>query len=171
MLQETRGSESRTMNKTVVERASDRELVITRTFNGPARIVFDAWTKPELLKRWWAPKALGVTLFSCDSDARVGGAYRFVFGHDPAKPMAFTGTYKEFLPSSRLVFTQIFEPMREAGEGLITITFEEVGGKTLVVSRERFPSKEVLDGVLASGMEKGMRLTLDQLDELLPSLV
>ncbi len=162
------------MNKTVVERSSDRELLITRSFNAPPRTVFDAWTKPELLKRWWAPKALGVTLFSCNADLRVGGRYRYVFGHDEAKPMAFNGWYKEFFPYTRLVYTQIFEPMPEAGEGVITTTFEDISEgsrkKTRVVSRELFPTKEVLDGVLASGMEKGMRATLEQLEELVATL-
>jgi len=162
------------VNKTTVERSSDRELLITRTFNAPPRIVFDAWTKPELLKRWWAPKALGVTLFTCEADLRVGGRYRYVFGHDEAKAMAFNGTYKELVPYTRLVYTQIFEPMPEAGEGVITTTFEDVSEgsrkQTRVVSRELFPTKEVLEGVLASGMEKGMRATLEQLEELVATL-
>src|SRR5579872_6208027 len=104
-------------NRTTVERQSERELVVTRTFNGPARIIFDAWTKPELLKRWWAPKSLGVTLFSCDADVRVGGSYRFVFGRDPKQPMAFSGIYKEVTPFSRLVWTQLFEQMPRCGRG------------------------------------------------------
>jgi uncharacterized protein YndB with AHSA1/START domain len=153
-----------------VERTSDRELVIRRSFNGPARIVFDAWTNPELLKRWWAPRSLGVTLFSCEADVRVGGLYRYVFGHDPAKPMAFSGTYKEVTPHSRLVYTNLFEPMRSAGEGVITTTFDEEHGRTHVVSRELYPSKEALDWAIQSGMEKGLRETLDQLEQLVESL-
>jgi uncharacterized protein YndB with AHSA1/START domain len=93
-----------TKNRTTVERQSDRELAVTRTFNAPARIVWDAWTRPELLKRWWAPRSLGVTLFS-DADVRVGGGYRYVFGRDPNQAMAFSGTYKEVTPFSRLVWT------------------------------------------------------------------
>ncbi len=158
------------MNRTTVERRSDRELVITRTFNGPARIVFDAWTKPELLKRWWAPKSLGVTLFSCDIDLRVGGRYRFVFGHDEARSMAFSGTYTEVAPHARLAYTQIFEPMRAAGEGIVTATFDEQQGKTRIVSHELYPSKQALDGAIDSGMERGMRATLEQLEELIASL-
>jgi len=73
-------------NETIVERTSDRELTVTRTFDAPAHIVFDAWTKPELLKRWWAPKSFGVSLFECEQDVRVGGAYRFAFGRDPKNP-------------------------------------------------------------------------------------
>src|SRR6476469_11280235 len=91
-------------NRTTVERKSEREVVVTRTFNGPARIVFEAWTTPELMKRWWVPKSMGMSLLSCDMDVRAGGTYRFVFDHDP-EPMAFVGTYIEVTPYSRLVWT------------------------------------------------------------------
>src|SRR5262245_805727 len=90
-------------NATTVERMSERELVVTRTFNGPARIVFEAWTKPELFKRWWVPKSMGMSLLSCEMDVRVGGRYRLVFGHDP-EPMEFFGRYIEVTPHSRLVW-------------------------------------------------------------------
>jgi uncharacterized protein YndB with AHSA1/START domain len=112
-------------NETTVERTSDRELVVTRMFNGPAHIVFDAWTKPELLKRWWAPKSLGVSLFECESDLRVGGTYRYAFGRDPKEPEVFSGRYIEVNPPSRLVLTQVYERMRRAGEAIVTATFEE----------------------------------------------
>jgi len=154
-----------TKNRTTVERKSERELVVKRTFNGPARIVFEAWTKPELLKRWWAPKSTGVSLLSCEVDARVGGNYRFVFGHDTSKPMAFFGRYVEVTPHSRLVWTN-----DESDQGAVTtVTFEEKGGKTLLVMHELYPSKEALDGAIA-GMEGGMRETFEQLDELLVTL-
>src|SRR4026207_481251 len=96
-----------TKTRTTVERKSEREIVVTRTFNGPARIVFEAWTKPELFKRWWAPKSFGLTMVSCEMDVRVGGRYRleFVFGNDTSKPMAFFGKYLEVTPHSRLVWT------------------------------------------------------------------
>lgn len=165
-----RGSEQGTKNRTTVERRSDRELVLTRTFNGPARIVFDAWTKPELLKRWWAPKKLGVSLFSCEADVRVGGTYRYAFGHDPTHPMVFSGRYTEVTPHTRLVWTQVFEQMRAAGEAIITATFDERDGKTELVLHQLFPSKEALDGAIASGMDKGTRETFEQLEELLGSL-
>ena len=152
---------------TQVERASERELVLRRVFRAPPALVFDAMTKPEYMKRWWAPRSLGVTLFECTVDLRVGGGYRYVFGKEGQPQMAFTGVYKEVTPGKRVVYTQIFEPMREAGEGLITATYEpHEGGHTLLVQRELFPSKQVLDGTIASGMEKGMRETLDQLAEL-----
>src|SRR5262245_8433582 len=120
-----RESEPAMKNCTTVERKSERELVVTRTFNGPARIVFEAWTKPELLKRWWVPKSSGVSLLSCEADVRVGGSYRLVFGHGDAKPMEFFGRYIEVTPHSRLVWTN---DERDDGQ-VTTVTFEEKGGK------------------------------------------
>jgi len=151
--------------RTTVERKSERELVVTRTFNGPARIVFEAWTKPELLKRWWVPKSAGVSLLSCEADVRVGGRYRLEFGHEGSKPMAFFGRYIEVTPPSRLVWTN-----DESDDGAVTtVTFEEQGGKTLLVMHELYPSKEALDRAIA-GMEGGMREMFEQLDELLVTL-
>src|SRR5262249_32773959 len=94
-------------NRTTVERKSERELVVTRTFDGPARIVFEAWTRPELLKRWWATKSTGVSLLSCEADVRVGGRYRFefAFGHDGSQRMVFFGKYIEVTPHARLAWT------------------------------------------------------------------
>ncbi|HEY0911807.1 MAG TPA: SRPBCC family protein [Bradyrhizobium sp.] len=165
-----RTSENTAVNETTVERTSDRELVVTRTFNGPAHIVFDAWTRPELLKRWWAPRSFGVSLFECESDLREGGRYRYAFGRDPSNPEVFSGRYLEVKPPSRLVFSQLYERMRDAGEVVVTATFEENQGRTLLTLHQLFPSKEALEGALASGMEGGMRVTLDQLDELVASL-
>jgi uncharacterized protein YndB with AHSA1/START domain len=156
--------------KTQVERASDRELLIRRVFRTSPMTLFDAMTKPELLRRWWAPRSLGVELFECESDPRVGGAYRYVFGTPGEPPAAFSGVYQEVVRGARVVYTQIFEPMREAGIGIITTTYEATEGGTLLTQRELFPSKEVLDGVIASGMERGMRETLEQLEALLPEL-
>jgi uncharacterized protein YndB with AHSA1/START domain len=152
-------------NHTTVERKSERELVVTRTFNGPARIVFEAWTKPELFKRWWVPKSTGMSLLSCEMDVRVGGKYRLVFGNDASKPMEFFGRYIEVTPNSRLVWTN-----DESDDGAVTtVTFEEKGGKTLLVLHELYPSKEALDGAIA-GMEGGMPEQFEQLDELLVTL-
>jgi len=152
-------------NRTTVERKSDREVVVTRTINGPARIVFEAFTKAELLKRWWVPKSMGMTLLSCEVDARVGGKYRLVFDAAP-EPVAFFGTYVEVKPYSRLAWTN-----DEGGEGgsVTTVTFEEKGGKTLVVLRETYPSKEALDAA-GTGAAEAMVETFDQLDELLVAL-
>ncbi len=155
-------------NQTTVERKSERELVVTRTFNGPARIVFAAWTTPELLMRWWAPKSFGLTFISCEADVRVGGAYRFVFGHPTSEqPMAFFGHYTEVTPNARLVWTN-----DEGGEGgaVTTVTFEERGAETLVVMRDLYPSKDALDGAVASGATSGFGESFAQLDALLVSL-
>jgi uncharacterized protein YndB with AHSA1/START domain len=153
-------------NRTTVERRSERELVVTRTFDGPARLVFEAWTKPELLQRWWAPKSTGVSLLSCEADVRVGGRYRFVFGHGASKPMEFFGRYLEVTPHSRLVWTN-----EEGGETgpVTTVTFEEKGGKTLLVMHELYPSKEALDAA-GTGAADGMGELFGQLDELLVTL-
>ena len=120
-------------NRTTVERKSDLELVVTRTFNGPARIVFEAWTKAELFKRWWVPKSIGVSLLSCEMDVRVGGTYRLVFGNDASKPMEFFGRYIEVIPHSRLVWTN---DEGDEGGAVTTVTFEEKGGQTLLVMHD-----------------------------------
>jgi uncharacterized protein YndB with AHSA1/START domain len=153
-------------NRTTVERKSDRELVVTRTINGPARIVFEAWTTPELFKQWWVPKSFGMFLRSCEMDVRVGGKYRLVFGHDASKTDEFFGTYIEVMPHSRLAWTN-----EEGGEGgpVTTVTFEEKGGKTLLVLHELYPSKEALDAA-GTGAADAMGETFDQLDELLVTL-
>ena len=134
-------------NRTTVERTSDRELVATRTFDGPARIVFEAWTKPELIMRWWAPKSSGISLLSCETDVRTGGSYRFVFGHAASEqPVAFFGRYIEVTPPSRLVWTN-----EEDEDGAVTtVTFEEKDGKTRVVVHDLYPSKAALDDAIAS---------------------
>ena len=152
--------------RTIVDRKSERELVVTRTFNGPARVVFEAWTKPDLLKRWWAPKSMGMSLLSCEADVRVGGRYRFVFGHDASKTMEFVGRYIEVIPHSRLVWTN-----EEGGDSgpVTTVTFEETGGKTLLVMHELYPSKEALDAA-GTGAADAMGETFEQLDELLVTL-
>ncbi|MDB4874026.1 MAG: Activator of Hsp90 ATPase [Gemmatimonadetes bacterium] len=159
------GKPSPVKHRTAVERTSDREVVVTRTINGPARIVFEAFTKAELFKRWWVPKSMGMTLLSCELDVRVGGKYRLVFDAVP-EPAAFFGTYVDVTPYSRLAWTN-----DEGGEGgsVTTVTFEEQGGKTLVVLRERYPSKEALDAA-GTGAAEAMVETFDQLDELLVAL-
>lgn len=152
-------------DRTTVDRTSERELVVTRTFDGPARIVFETWTKPELLKRWWAPRSTGVPLLSCEADVRVGGRYRFEFGHDASKTMAFFGMYLEVTPHARLVWTN-----EESDDGAVTtVTFEEKGDRTLLVLHELHPSKDALDGAIA-GMEAGTPEQFEQLDELLVTL-
>jgi uncharacterized protein YndB with AHSA1/START domain len=152
-------------NRTSVERKSEREIVVTRTFNGPARIVFDAWTKPELLKRWWVPKSMGMSMLSCEADVRTGGSYRFEFSHaDWEKPMAFFGRYLEVTPHFRLVWTND----ETDGGSVTTVSFEEKDGKTLLTVHELYPSKEALDA--NAGMETAMPDTFAQLEELLVAL-
>ena len=154
-------------NRTTVERKSERELVVTRTFNAPARIVFEAWTRPELLRRWWAPKSFGVSFLSCETDARTGGTYRFVFSHAASEePMAFFGRYLEVTPHARLVWTN-----DEGGEGgaVTTVTFEEKAGVTSVVMHDLYPSKDALDAAIASGSTSGFGESFEQLDEILVS--
>ena len=155
-------------NATTVERKSERELVTTRTFDGPARLVFRAWTEAELFRRWWVPKSCGLSLLSCELDVRVGGTYRLVFSHPSApQPMAFFGRYLEVVPNSRLVWTN-----DEGGDGgaVTTVTFEEKDGKTLLVMRDLYPSKEALDEAIASGSTSGTGETFEQLEELLVTL-
>lgn len=159
---------SASSNHTGVDRESERELVVTRTFNAPARIVFKAWTTPELLQRWWAPKSFGISFISCEADVRAGGAYRFVFGH-PAfdKPMEFFGKYIEVTPHSRLVWTN---DEGEEGGQVTTVTFEERDGRTFLTMRDLYPSKDALDGAIASGSTGGFGESFTQLDEVLGTL-
>jgi uncharacterized protein YndB with AHSA1/START domain len=155
-------------NRTTVERKSDRELVVARSFNARARIVFEAWTKPELFKRWWVPKSMGMSmsLVSCEMDVRAGGKYRLVFDMN-GTVMELFGKYIEVTPHSRLVWTN-----EEGDEGgaVTTVTFEEKGGQTLLVKHDLYPSKAALDGELASGAAHGMPEQLEQLEELLVTL-
>ena len=154
--------------RATVERKSDRELVVTQTINGPAHLVFEAWTRPELFKQWWVPKSFPVALLSCELDARTGGKYRLVYGNEGSQPMEFFGRYLEVTPPSRLVWTN------EEGDGegaVTTVTFEKKGGQTLVVVRDLYPSKAALDAAVASGSSMdAMPETLEQLDALVVTL-
>jgi uncharacterized protein YndB with AHSA1/START domain len=150
-------------NRTTTERASERELVITRVFDAPARLVFEAWTTPELFKQWWVPKSSGATLLSCEQDVRVGGGYRLEFAHPKAAaPVAFFGRYLDVVPNARLVWTN-----EESADGAVTtVTFEEKDGKTLLVMRELYPSKQALD-MAVEGMDEAMPEAFEQLDAFL----
>jgi uncharacterized protein YndB with AHSA1/START domain len=151
-------------NRTTVKRTSDREVVVTRTFNAPARLVFEAWTKPELFRQWWVPKSMGMSLLSCDMDIRVGGTYRLEFAHGDSR-MAFFGMYKEVIPHSRLAWTN-----EESEEGSVTtVTFEEKDGKTLLAVHELYPSKQALDAA-GTGAADMLVETFTQLDQLLLTL-
>lgn len=155
-------------NNTTVERTSDRELVVTRTFHGPAQVVFSAWTKPELFQRWWVPKSFGITLLSCELDVRTGGKYRLVFSHpSSAQPMPFFGRYIEVVPPKRIVWTNEEGP----GPGAVTtVTFEEKAGATVVVLHDLYPSKQALEDAIASGSTSGYGEQFEALDQLLVSL-
>lgn len=167
-MDEKRASEPTPMkNGTNVDRQSERELVVTRTFDGPARFVFEAWTTPELLMRWWAPKSFGITFLSCETDVRTGGTYRFVFGIPGSdQPVAFFGRYIEVMPHARLVWTN-----EESDDGAVTtVSFEEKDGKTLLILRDLYPSKEALDEAIASGNTGGWAEQFENLDTVLADL-
>ncbi|HET6545602.1 MAG TPA: SRPBCC family protein [Rhodanobacteraceae bacterium] len=152
--------------RTTVQKKSEREVVVTRTFDAPARLVFEAWSKPELFKKWWVPRSMGMTLRSCEMDVRTGGKYRLVFGDDPANPMAFFGNYVEVVPDKRIVWTN--EESGDAGS-VTTVTFEERDGKTLLVMSELYPTKEALDAA-GTGAQEATHETFGQLDELLAEM-
>ena len=148
-------------NATKVERPSDREVVVTRTFDAPARLVFEAWSRPELFRRWWVPKSMGMTLRSCEMDVRTGGTYRLGF-----EGMDFFGTYLEVTPPSRIVWTN---EEGGANASVTTVTLTETGGTTLLVVSELFPSKEALEAE-GGGAAEALHETLRQLEELLVEL-
>ncbi len=151
-------------NPTQVERTSERELVVTRTFDAPPHLVFQAWTTPELMMRWWSPRSMGMHLRSCEMDVRTGGGYRLEFGEDAANSFAFFGRYIEVTPPSRLVWTNDESP----DAAVTTVTFEERDGRTLLILRELYPSKEALEA--ERGAEEAMPEQFGQLDELLAAL-
>lgn len=157
-----KSSEAAVKNRTKVERRSDRDLVVTRIFDAPPRLVFEAWSNPELFKRWWVPRSMGMTLRSCEMDVRTGGKYRLNFGDG----MDFFGRYIEVTPPSRIVWTN-----EEGGENgsVTTVTFEDKGGRTLLVMSELYPSKEALDDA-GTGAADATHETFAQLDELLATL-
>jgi uncharacterized protein YndB with AHSA1/START domain len=151
------------MSETTMTLEGDRAIVIAHRFRASARTVFEAWTSPELVARWWAPQSHG-TIVSCEAEARAGGSYRYAMKTVSGQEVAFTGTYREVTPHSRLVYTSRFEGAPDAGEAIVTTTFEERAGSTDVLVHEVFASAAVREAVLASGMEHGMRESFDQLD-------
>lgn len=165
-MDQAREGEAAMKQRATVERTSDRELVVTRTIGGPPHLVFKAWSDPELFKRWWVPESFGVRLVDCELDVRTGGRYRLVFEADPSQQMEFFGRYVEVIPGSRIVWTN-----EEADDGAITtVTFEDQGGRTRVVVRDFYASKEAVDEALASGSVGGLPDQLDQLDALVREL-
>ncbi|MEO5920670.1 MAG: SRPBCC family protein [Pseudolysinimonas sp.] len=154
-------------NSTTVHMSSDREVVVTRTFDCPARLVFEAWSKAELFEQWWVPQSLGATLRSCELDVRTGGTYRLVFGDDPANTMAFHGRYLEVVPNSRIVWTN--DEGGEDSASVTTVTLEEHDGTTHLVLTELYPSKEAFDAA-GTGAQDALHETFAQLDEVLKTL-
>ena len=153
--------------ETKTERRSDCELVVTRIFEGPARLVFQAWTTPELLLKWWTPKSFGITFVSCEVDARTGGSYKFVFNHPSfPEPMAFFGRYLEVIPNQKIVWTNEESP----AASVTTLTLEERARKTYLVLSDVYPNKEALDEAMASGSVGGYPEQFTSLDELLGTL-
>lgn len=149
-------------NETKVVRKGEREMVVTRSFDAPARLVFEAWSKSELFMRWWVPKSTGMTLLSCELDVRTGGGYRLEFKHPQApKPVVFFGKYTQVIPNARMVWTN----EEEGGGNITTLTFEEKGGKTYLTLHELYPSKEACDA--SEGMDEAWYEQFAQLDEVL----
>lgn len=162
------GTREAPVGDTAMELVGDQDIIIARAFKAPARLIYEAWTKPEFVRRWWAPKSHSVELAECTADVRVGGEYRYLMRRGEEE-YGFRGTYQELTPHTKLVYTQIFEPFPDAAV-LVTVTLAEVGNLTHLVSHERYPSPEARAGALEAGMEHGMRETMDQLDALLASL-
>jgi uncharacterized protein YndB with AHSA1/START domain len=162
----TRSGDESGRNRTTVQKKSDREVVVTRTFDCPARLVFEAWSRAELFRQWWVPKSLGMTLRSCELDVRTGGTYRLVFGDDPANTMAFYGRYLEVVPNSRIVWTN-----EEGGAdgSITTVTLEERDGRTQLVMSELYPTREAFDAA-GTGAQDALDETFGQLDEVLAGI-
>lgn len=157
-------SQDPSSGKTEVQRISDREIAVTRTFDAPAHLVFEAWSNPELFARWWVPKSLGVPLRSCEMDVRTGGTYRLEFGQDAENTFAFFGRYTEVVPAQRIVWTN-----EEDETGAIsTVTFVERDGKTFLTFSETYATPEALEASLG-GLD-GAPEQFDQLAALLPTL-
>ena len=165
-MNEQTGRQPEMGNRTNIARKSDRELEVTRLFDAPPHIVFKAWSDAEIFRRWWIPKGLGIELIGCEMDVRTGGGYRLEFAVGETETMAFHGKYLSVVANERIVWTN-----EEEGDGAITtVTFEEQNGKTLLIFHERYPTQEALEEAIA-GSAAGLPTQLDQLDELLPTVV
>lgn len=163
-----RRNSATTPSRPAMERVSDTELLWRHTFKAPADIVFEAWTRPEYVRRWWAPRSRGVEMVQCEADVRVGGAYVYALAREGALVATFSGTYIEIVRPTRLVYTSLLAPFPDAV--MVTVSFEERDGLTYLESREAYPSKEVLEGAIASGMESGALETMENLADLVVTL-
>lgn len=168
MVAVTRG-EAMGQGRTTYELVSDNATILRREFNAPAHLVFDAWTQADLVRRWFAPAKLGVSMRSCESDVRVGGGYRYVCERDGEVVCTFHGKYLELSRGARIVYTQLLEPFTEPV--IVVITLNEKDGVTTMNSYEVYPSKDVREMAISTGMEEGMRNTMDQFDGVVQSLL
>ena len=157
------------IGKLKITTPSDREIAMTRTFDAPRRLVYDAWTKPELLKRWLGVRG-GWSMAVCEIDLKVGGQYRYVWRGPNGKEMGMGGVYREVVPGERLVATEKFDDAWYEGDAVDTTVFVEEGGRTTVTTTVLYSSKEARDGVLQSPMERGVEESFNVLDEVLGSL-
>lgn len=146
----------------------DTDILITRRFDAPARLVFEAVTRPEHIRRWWAPRSRG-EMTACEVDLRVGGAWRFAMRARNGMEVEFYGTYREIVAPTRLVQTEIFAPFPDV-VSVVTLTLTEHAGHTVLESRSVYPSREIRDQVIATGMEGGMRESYLQLAEVVSAL-
>jgi uncharacterized protein YndB with AHSA1/START domain len=156
-------------NDTSLQLRGDREVLIACTLPAPPSVIYDAWTQAALVRRWWAPQAMGMQMVDCQADVRVGGRYRYVI-RTPGGELAFSGTYTALTPPTGLVYTHVFEPMASAGHLVVTVTFTAIAGGTRLLAHEIYPSKEVRDIALGAGAEQGRRETMNQLEALVRSL-
>ena len=157
-----------TTNALELTAPTDREIVMTRTFDAPRELVFEAWTRPDLVKRWlYGPEEWKLAV--CDIDLKVGGALRFVWRHTDGRTMGMSGVYREIAPPERLVFTELFDEDWTGGETVVTMVFTERAGKTTMTQTVLYSSRAARDAVLKSGMERGMVQSYDRLAELLAS--
>jgi uncharacterized protein YndB with AHSA1/START domain len=157
-----------TSGTAVVSLPSDRQILTTREFNAPRHLVFRAWTTPDLIKRWWAGDH-GVTT-SAEVDLRVGGRWRYAMNTNQGFEVAFHGEYSEIDPDRRIVSTDIFEGMPDSGAAVTTVSFTEEDGRTTLAILTEYPSREIRDMVIATGMEGGLQEALDDLEEVAISL-
>ncbi len=162
------GSSTRNSDSFKVTTPSDQEIRMTRLFDAPRHLVFEAMTRPEHVRQWWGRLGEGYSVPACEIDLRVGGAWRFVNRH-PKGEVAFRGEYREIVPPDRLVFTEIFEQFPET-VSVVTAELTEEGRKTRLTTTVRYPSQQVRDAVMASGMTRGAGISYDRLEDLLAEL-
>ncbi len=157
-----------TSHDQAAESTATRELVVTRTYDAPARLLFEAWSRPEHIKRWFGPEGWPVT--HCEMDFRLGGRYRFAMtGPDGKEGTSFGGTYLEIVPNEKIVYDDAFESPG-AERMVMTVTFEETGGRTTLTVHTLFPSVAMKDAHLGMGMREGLGMSLDQLGDLVAAM-